>query len=40
MATVKNVGLSPINRGDVQRFTAQQSPAFRQEFWDKMEKNK
>lgn len=38
MATVKNVGLSPINRGDVQRYTAQQSPAFRQEFWDKMEK--
>lgn len=33
--TVKNVGLAPINRGEVQKYTAKQSPAFKQEFWDR-----
>lgn len=36
MTTVKNVGLSPINRGDVKKYTAMQSPSFREDFWDKM----
>lgn len=36
MATVKNVGLSPINVGDVKKYTAMQSPSYKEEFWKKM----
>lgn len=36
MATVKNVGLSPINIGDVKKYTAMQSPSYKEEFWQKM----
>lgn len=36
MATVKNVGLSPINVGDVKKYTAMQSPSYKEEFWEKM----
>ena len=36
MTTVKNVGLSTINKGDVKKYTAMQSPSFREDFWDKM----
>ena len=36
MATVKNVGLSPINIGDAKKYTAMQSPSYKEEFWQKM----
>lgn len=36
MATVKNVGLSPLNMGDVKKYTAMQSPSYKEEFWKKM----
>lgn len=32
--TVKNIGLSPINRGTIQEYAAKQNPNFRQEIWD------
>ena len=34
---MKNVGLAPINRKETQKFTAMQSPAYREEFWNRME---
>ena len=36
MATVKNVGLSPLNIGDVKKYTAMQSPSYREDFYQKM----
>ena len=36
MATVKNVGLAPINLGDAKKYSAMQSPAYKEEFWQKM----
>lgn len=36
--TVKNVGLSPINIGTVKKFTAKQSPLYKESQWKKFEK--
>lgn len=35
--TVKNVGLSPINIGNIKKFTAEQNPLYREEQWKKFE---